>query len=64
MTAAELVELWVTRDRRYAMRRELSQNEVDSVMAWRRSELEALPANERAVPWSLLTRWTPPVRTR
>lgn len=62
MTATELVALWRARDQRYAIRRPLSESEIDSVKAWRRSEVDDLPAPERSVPWSLLTHWTPPVK--
>lgn len=64
MTATELVGLWRVRDQRYAMRRPLSESEIDSVKAWRRSEVDDLPAPERTVPWNLLIRWTPPLVVR
>ena len=64
MTSLELVGLWLDRDRRYAARTPLSPAEIESVTAWRRSEVDALPAKDRSVPWSVLTRWSPPVKVR
>jgi hypothetical protein len=60
----DLVARWLERDRRYATRAELSRSEIDAITAWRRKEVDALPAQERSVAWGILTRWLPPKRYR
>ena len=64
MTRAEaLWALWRERDRRYGMRRTLSDGEVQSLLMWRRREVEALPLGDRPSMLAELARWARPFGT-
>lgn len=66
MTAQELELLWDQRSTRYAMRRSnslfrpVSDAEYQSIIAWRRKEVEMLPAKERLKALTALAQWQPP----
>jgi hypothetical protein len=68
MTFAELLAKWNERDHRYGQRKingvlsELSLSEADSVMAFRRDEINDLPEHERTLARATLQRWTAPTR--
>ena len=69
-TATELLKLWRERDARYRVRKigmiraPLTENEIASIRAWRKREVEALPAVVRSEAWRELMAWIPPeVRT-
>jgi hypothetical protein len=67
MNGTELAELWTARDRLYAARKVngipviLSDVEEDAVRAWRRKEVDLLPADERSAAYGSLTRWYAPM---
>lgn len=56
------MKVWEQRDRLYRNRGELSEEEQAMVFAWRRTEVEALPAHVRGAANSMLQNWTPPMR--
>jgi hypothetical protein len=70
MTGRALVTLWRARDNRYRERTvrgnpsPLTPNEESSVLAFRRSEAEALTGEERVFALVALSAWTRPVTTR
>jgi len=61
MTRAEaLWALWRERDRRYSMRRTLSDGEVQALLMWRQHEVEPLPPGDRSSMLAELARWARP----
>jgi hypothetical protein len=63
---SKLLYAWRLRDERYALRKArgipqpLSDREVASIRAYRRSEALALPAVSQEAALAMLARWTPP----
>lgn len=69
-SARQLMATWDERDARYAIRRHhgatapLTPDEVDSVIANRREEANALPTRDRSVALAALSQWRAPAVSR
>ena len=65
MTAAELIEIWTERDRRYAMLPyALNREAAELIRSNRSDELINVKAGERSVAWHWLRDWAPPDPTK
>lgn len=67
MKFADLVAAWQARDRRYAVRKSqgraihLTDDEIRSIIAYRRSEVKDLGESDQRLGNVTLDRWTPPI---
>lgn len=70
MSFANLLRKWTERDSRYGARRKngakvpLTEEEISSIRAYRRSEVAELPEGDRKLGQVTLDRWTPPSISR